>query len=88
MNKHTKGAKRGDLILNLLYQVYDSGQRGEEEGFGSFIENVAIRVLQLLDEGRLKRGTTYSAKKFAEYAGEIEHPVSTPSWSITPKGDK
>ena len=81
-------AKSGDLILNLLYQVYDSGRNGEEEGFGSFIENVSLRILSLLDNGVLKRGLTYSSKEFNKYTKGIERPVSTPSWSITPQEDK
>ena len=78
----TKRAKRGDLILNLLYQVYDSGKRGEEEGMGSFIEEVSIRILDLIDRGAFSAGTTYPASKYVKYT-LVEHPTSGPSWSIS-----
>lgn len=80
-----KRAKRGDLMMNLLYQVYDSGRAGTEEGMGSFIENVAIKILNLIDAGVLKKGSTYSNKEFTKY-NKVEHPISTPSWSVKPKG--
>jgi len=78
--------KRGDFILNLLYQVYDSGRHGEEEGFGSFIENVAVKILNLIDEGVLKKEnfSALTVEDLKEYL-KVEHPISGISISTSQK---
>ena len=72
--------KRGDIVLELLYQVYENGSTHQETGFGSFIENVAIRILELVDDGII---TKKGEQKINPKIFEIEQPVPKPSVSIS-----
>jgi len=72
--------KRGDLILDLLYQVYENGSGHGETGFGSFIENVAIRMLELIDDDILTKQCVQMIDKERLI---VKHPKSSPSSSFS-----
>ena len=49
----TIGTPRGDVVLELLYEVYAHGSCHGEVGFGSFVEKQASLLLKLFDSGLL-----------------------------------
>lgn len=75
-----KDMKRGDIILEFLYQIYEDGSAGGKTGFGSFMQNVAIRIIELIDDGIL---TKKGPQDIDGSIFKVERPISSPSISIS-----